>query len=240
MPVQPTALQSETSRRNGALSRGPVTEAGKAASSLNALRHGLRGGGISVREEESGWYAELLATHRDLYAPANEAEGSVVEQLCVLELKLHRLDVLELAALEPAAGDDGERKGPRPPSLATLARYRNRIVKERWELEHRLTQLQHRRKALGADAAGVRQGLRQEARARAINAMAIMGVLKSGVLTEGSPCGTNEPEPGEANRQNRTHKPEAGAAGPLNRRQRRIMEKLARQKAARAPMARAA
>src|SRR5918996_2599201 len=131
MPLSPSALKPEASRRNclpsggrsadpgGAMSRGPVSEADKAASAQNAIRHGLRGGGISVRAEESGWYAGLLSTHLELYAPFNEAETCVVEQLCILELKLHRLDLLELAALEPAAEDRIE-KGPRPPSLATL------------------------------------------------------------------------------------------------------------------------
>jgi hypothetical protein len=249
MPLMPTALQSETSRRNGSLSRGPVTEAGKAASSMNALRHGLRGGGICVRPEESGWYAGLLDTHLHLYAPVNEAETGVVEQLCILELKLHRLDLLELTALDPAAEDESE-KSRRLPSLATFARYRNRITKERWELEHRLTQLQHRRKSLGADAEAARQELRQEARTRALTSMALMGVLKSGVLTQqsesgtkepdwatGAAHGTNEPEPAGVARG--TDEPEA-ATPPLNRRQRRIMEKLARQKQARAGIARAA
>lgn len=232
MPDMPTALQSETSRRNGRLSCGPVTEAGKAASSRNALRHGLRGGGIVVRAEESEWYAGLLATHRDLYVPANEAEESLVEQLCLVELKLHRLDLLELAALDGAA-----ETSPRLPSLATLARYRSRITKERWELEHRLGQLQQRRKAQTADAAGAREGLRREARTRALGAIALMGVLQSGDLTEGSVGRTNEPE--AASRPDGTDAPESGGT-PLNRRQRRMLERLARRNAAQGPTARAA
>ncbi len=236
MPLSPSALQSETSRRNGALARGPVSEAGKAASAQNALRHGLRGGGIAVRAEECHWYAGLLATHLDLYAPTNAAEESLVEQLCLVELKLHRLDLLELAALDGAAEGEPETSA-RLPSLATLARYRSRIVKERWELEHRLTQLRHRRQTQGADAAAARDALRQEARARAIGAVAMMGVLQSGALTEGSAGRTNEP--GAGDRQTGTDEPETGGT-PLNRRQRRMLEKLARRNGAQAPTARAA
>jgi hypothetical protein len=236
MPLSPSALQSETSRRNGALSRGPVSEAGKAASAQNALRHGLRGGGISVRAEESAWYAGLLATHQDLYKPANAAEASLVEQLCLVELKLHRLDLLELAALDGAADGAAETRLGLP-SLSTLARYRSRITKERWELEHRLSQLQQRRRAEGADAAGARAELRQQARARALGALAMMGALQSGVLTGGGARCTDEPE--AAMEPHGTDAPELGRT-PRNRRQRRMLARLARRNAAPEPAARAA
>ena len=43
MPATPTPAQSEASRRNSACSAGPATEASKARSALNGVRHGLCG-----------------------------------------------------------------------------------------------------------------------------------------------------------------------------------------------------
>ena len=49
----PTPAQIEASRRNGARSRGPVTEEGKARASRNALKHGLTAMHHLVLEDEA-------------------------------------------------------------------------------------------------------------------------------------------------------------------------------------------
>jgi hypothetical protein len=134
MPAEPSAAQSEASRRNALRSTGPATVEGKAASSRNAVRHGLRGAIIEVLPEEQGWLAELLASLAGRWQPADAVEQGLVQSLALLELKLVRLDTVELQAL--AAGPDAD--GPRLPSLSTLVRYRSRLLKERWEAEHRL------------------------------------------------------------------------------------------------------
>ena len=135
MPLSPTPAQSEASRLNALRSTGPVTEVGKAASSRNAVRHGLRGTAIEVRPDERDFLAETAASLERRWKPVDAVEHNLVQALAMMELKLVRLDTIEMQVLAAAIE---EPDGKRLPSLATLTRYRNRILKERWEAEHRL------------------------------------------------------------------------------------------------------
>ena len=135
MPLAPTPAQSEASRLNAVRSTGPLTEAGKAASSRNAVRHGLRGATIEVTPEEQHFLAEAVASMERRWQPGDAVEQGIVESLALMELKLVRLDTIEMQVLAAAIE---EADGKRLPSLSTLVRYRNRILKERWEAEHRL------------------------------------------------------------------------------------------------------
>jgi hypothetical protein len=76
-----TPAQTEASRRNDALSRGPVGEAGRARSARNGTRHGLCSTEFFLLPDEdpdayAGFAAGMLAT----LAPANGAERHAAER----------------------------------------------------------------------------------------------------------------------------------------------------------------
>src|SRR6185312_15677742 len=72
--IMTTPAQIAANRRNARKSTGPVTEAGKAAASQNALRHGLTARQIASTDERSADFAEFAAALRCDLAPEGEVE----------------------------------------------------------------------------------------------------------------------------------------------------------------------
>jgi hypothetical protein len=83
------------SRRNAQRSTGPKTEEGKARSSMNALRHGLRSQKAVLPDENQEDFNELHAGLQDLYQPQTVAEQDLVEQAVLSKWKLVRAEKLE-------------------------------------------------------------------------------------------------------------------------------------------------
>jgi hypothetical protein len=91
-----TKKQQSASRRNAKHSTGPKTPAGKAASSMNALKHGLRAQKIVMLPGESeDDFADLCARLHEQYQPQTPAEQDLVEQAAVSQWKLARAETLE-------------------------------------------------------------------------------------------------------------------------------------------------
>ena len=61
-------------------STGPITQAGKAVSSMNRLTHGCRSVQIILRSEDPAEYAALIRGWVQQYHPQNPAERILVEQ----------------------------------------------------------------------------------------------------------------------------------------------------------------
>lgn len=95
-----TIRQISANRRNARLSTGPRTDAGKAASSQNAITHGLSARSVLVEGESATAYE----THcSDLYAyflPRNEYARSLVDILADKLWRLKRIPRLESLLLE--------------------------------------------------------------------------------------------------------------------------------------------
>lgn len=88
--------QLEASRRNGRLSAGPVTTAGKIRVSGNGVAHGLRSERIVLAHEDPALYLEHVQDWVDSLRPGDEAELEVVASIADLRWRLQRLDQVEL------------------------------------------------------------------------------------------------------------------------------------------------
>lgn len=95
-------------RRNARLSTGPRTVAGKAASSRNALRHGLLAAQVILPDENAAAFDEFRDRVIADRSPVGEVEAILVERIMFAEWRLRRVARIEAAAaraqMDPAFG----------------------------------------------------------------------------------------------------------------------------------------
>jgi hypothetical protein len=72
-----------SSRANGAKSRGPVTPGGKRISSGNALRHGLAAESVVLSTESRPRFEALLDSYMEKFQPRDQVEADLVEEMAV-------------------------------------------------------------------------------------------------------------------------------------------------------------
>src|SRR5260370_20134694 len=96
-------LKSETSRLNGAKSRGPVTAAGRETSSQNGLKHGGASSScVLLPCESSDEYRELHETYKSTYKPDGDDETALVAEMAESRWRMIRLDGIETDMLVAA------------------------------------------------------------------------------------------------------------------------------------------
>ena len=99
-----SAAQVLANQQNAQLSSGPRTEAGKAASSRNAVRHGLTGAFRVLAHEDQHEFDQLSTRLVDEHEPKTEHQLFLVEQLAKSQWNLARAQRLLSRALDHMAG----------------------------------------------------------------------------------------------------------------------------------------
>ena len=99
-----TAMSSQrridSSRANGAKSRGPVTAEGKRKSSQNSARHGLLAQCIVLEDEVPERFHELLADLIREHNPQTETQLGLVETMAMARWRVMRLWAIEREVIE--------------------------------------------------------------------------------------------------------------------------------------------
>ncbi len=108
-----------SARANGAKSRGPKTEAGRKASSMNAVTHGLYTNGVVLANESREEYQEMLDGYLRQFQPDGPVEFHLVEEMVAAKWRQRRLwaieaDLLEDEMIQQKAKLDAEDPGYSP------------------------------------------------------------------------------------------------------------------------------
>ena len=128
----------QSSRTNGARSRGPITIQGKRVSSQNATTHGLLAEQIVMHDESPEGFEAVLKDHLDRLQPGDGVEFALIEEMVASHWRLRRAWAIETRQLEnEAAAQDSDDCLDRlalafdnlaaKPSLALMHRYQTRL-----------------------------------------------------------------------------------------------------------------
>jgi hypothetical protein len=86
-----TLTRAESSRINGAKSRGPKTEAGRQRSSMNALRHGFLANSVVLEGEDRDCFNQVLEYHIEKFQPKDDVEQDLIDEMVAAGWRMRRL-----------------------------------------------------------------------------------------------------------------------------------------------------
>ena len=118
--------RSAAARANGKKSRGPVTAQGKANSSGNSFRHGLRAKILFDDPESDDRLAAILVSYMDDLKPRSEIERTLVETMAFCHSRRTRLWKLETALLNKEMGQAKSSDDLTPPLAVAFRALSNR------------------------------------------------------------------------------------------------------------------
>src|SRR5258707_11131268 len=141
-----TLKQFEANRRNSQKSTGPKTPEGKAAVSMNALRHGLRARTVVLPGENREEFNQLCDDLEIEWHPQSRTEQFYVEQMAVSQWKLTRMEVVETNIFK-----DAEAAKNQLPMLDRLWQAECRLERSYARAQRELERLQASRRQPGPE-----------------------------------------------------------------------------------------
>ncbi len=101
----PEDRQDQPKRKRGG---GPRTPAGKARSSLNALKHGLSARKVVLKCESQEEFDELLAGLTEAWQPVDTMEAAIVADMAAARWRLQRIWSVEATVIDLEMTDQEE------------------------------------------------------------------------------------------------------------------------------------
>jgi hypothetical protein len=96
----PKLTRAESSRRNGAKSRGPKTPEGKAKAALNSVTFGISAKTLILQNEDPDQFLGMWNSYIEYLDPSNQVEIDLVSDLVAARWRLRRIWRYETATLD--------------------------------------------------------------------------------------------------------------------------------------------
>ena len=126
MNQKPTSRRrQEASRRNGALSHGPVTPEGKARSSRNAVTHGCLAQILTFTPEEREHFDRMHQCYIARFEPRDQVELDLVEEITWAKWQMRQAWIYETTAIQLRMEQDAREVDS---EWKTLAHYDRRVL----------------------------------------------------------------------------------------------------------------
>jgi hypothetical protein len=99
----------QSARSNGAKSRGPATEEGRARSSMNAIKHGHTAKTLVLPNEDPDEYREMLDSYIQHFHPISRIELDLVHEMAAAKWRQGRMWAVETELLTQKMQEQEER-----------------------------------------------------------------------------------------------------------------------------------
>ena len=108
---QSSKRRIESSRANGAKSRGPVTPEGKAKVSQNAVKHGYLAAMVTLSPDEEDIFREIHQAYILRFEPRDQVEHDLVEQIVWANWKMRKIWMNETSVIGLQVALDRDKVG---------------------------------------------------------------------------------------------------------------------------------
>ena len=119
--------KKESSKRNGARSKGPVTPEGKRRSSLNAMRHGLLAECTVLESESREDFNVLVNMFLERFDPVDGVDFGFIEEMASSYWRLRRGMMMEKTLLDKAVAEQTWDKLADSSEFKSICRYQTML-----------------------------------------------------------------------------------------------------------------